>query len=268
MKNLIYIFRIENEEGKMIISIICDTYENVLFIVNNNKYVFTFCRKKCIIFTTKKGEIKVRKKENYTELIELTIDSLPYNSVITSNDFVNIAKMKTVNKILSRIEQNGKIKKIITGFYYKPKYSKLLKEYSSIDIENLVNAIAKKHNWIISPSGNTALNYLHLSTQVTNSWDFISSGPNREYVIGKNVIKFHKVASKDIQGYSKKTILLIQALKKIGKENISDNDIYILINVLSKKEKIDAKEEAKFTSSWIYEIIKKIYMGDTNVRNN
>ena len=34
MKNLIYTFRIENEEGKMITSIICDTYENAYFIVS------------------------------------------------------------------------------------------------------------------------------------------------------------------------------------------------------------------------------------------
>lgn len=34
MKNLIYTFRIENEEGEMITSIICDTYENAYFIVS------------------------------------------------------------------------------------------------------------------------------------------------------------------------------------------------------------------------------------------
>jgi len=210
----------------------------------------------------------MKKSDSYTDQIDFKINYLPYNSVITSNDFIDIAKMKTVNKILSRIEQSGKIKKIITGFYYKPKYSKLLEEYSSVDIEILVDAIAKKHNWIISPSGNTALNYLHFSTQVTNSWDYISSGPNREYKVGKKIIKFHRVASKDIQGYNKKTILLIQALKKIGKDNVTHDEISILINELSIKEKKQAVEEAKYTSSWIYEIIKKIYKGDSNVRNN
>ena len=34
MKNLIYTFRIENEDGEMITSIICDTYENTYFIVS------------------------------------------------------------------------------------------------------------------------------------------------------------------------------------------------------------------------------------------
>ena len=34
MKNLIYTFKVENEEGNMIVSIICDTYENAYFIVS------------------------------------------------------------------------------------------------------------------------------------------------------------------------------------------------------------------------------------------
>lgn len=34
MKNLIYTFRVENEEGKIITSIICDSYENAYYIVS------------------------------------------------------------------------------------------------------------------------------------------------------------------------------------------------------------------------------------------
>ena len=34
MKNLIYTFKVENEEGNIIVSIICDTYENAYFIVS------------------------------------------------------------------------------------------------------------------------------------------------------------------------------------------------------------------------------------------
>lgn len=34
MKNLIYTFKVENEEGNIIASIICDTYENACFIVS------------------------------------------------------------------------------------------------------------------------------------------------------------------------------------------------------------------------------------------
>lgn len=34
MKNLIYTFKVENEEGEMITSIVCDSYNNALFIIS------------------------------------------------------------------------------------------------------------------------------------------------------------------------------------------------------------------------------------------
>lgn len=34
MKNLIYTFKLENEEGEVITSIVCDTYDNAYFIIS------------------------------------------------------------------------------------------------------------------------------------------------------------------------------------------------------------------------------------------
>ena len=34
MNNLIYTFKVENEEGEMITSIVCDSYNNALFIIS------------------------------------------------------------------------------------------------------------------------------------------------------------------------------------------------------------------------------------------
>ena len=97
------------------------------------------------------------------------IDEMPYGAVIISNDFKDIASLKTINKALERINKSGKIRKIIRGIYDKPEYSNVLKEYAAINVENVVNTLRRKYNWIISPSGNTALNYLHLDTQITNN---------------------------------------------------------------------------------------------------
>ena len=34
MKNLIYTFKLENEEGKVITSVVCDTFNNACFIIS------------------------------------------------------------------------------------------------------------------------------------------------------------------------------------------------------------------------------------------
>lgn len=50
------------------------------------------------------------------------------------------------------------IKKIIKGFYYNPKYNEILYDYESVSIPEVAKAIARKYNWMITPSSNTALN--------------------------------------------------------------------------------------------------------------
>ena len=78
---------------------------------------------------------------------------------------------------LSRLVQSGTLRRILKGVYEKPKYSKLLDEYVAADPEAVANALARSYHWTIAPCGNTALNLLGLSTQVTAVWSYISDGP-------------------------------------------------------------------------------------------
>lgn len=57
---------------------------------------------------------------------------------------------------------------------------------------------------------------------------------------------------------SKKTALVIQTIKALGDENISENIISKLEDRLSDTEKAQMLTEAKPTTAWIYEVIKRI----------
>ncbi|WP_330624202.1 DUF6088 family protein [Peptostreptococcus stomatis] len=65
------------------------------------------------------------------------------------------------------------ITRLMNGLYVKPRYSKILKEYSYPDASDVAEKLADKFSWTIAPAGNTALNYTGLSTQVPN--EFICS---------------------------------------------------------------------------------------------
>ena len=52
--------------------------------------------------------------------------------------------------------------------------------------------------------------------------------------------------------------MVIQALKIIGKDNITEKHIRIINNNLTEFEKYALMQEGKQTTSWIYSIIKKI----------
>ena len=68
---------------------------------------------------------------------------------------------------------------------------------------------------------------LGLSTQVTAVWSYISDGPYKTYEWDKTKIEFKHRTNKEVTGLSPMTILVIQALKTLGKEHVDEKtDVY------------------------------------------
>lgn len=193
--------------------------------------------------------------------IESRISEAPYGSTFVISDFLDISNYDTARKTMSRMDESGLIQKISRGIYYKPKFSKMLNEFTAPSIDLVAEAIARNYGWTITPSGETALNNLGLSTQVPGRYTFISSGPYRKYDIGNTRIEFSHRADKELNGMSEKTMLIIQAIKAIGPERIND---YIpkFKTKLTADEKKTLLSEGQRTTAWIYSAIKVIAKGD------
>ncbi len=192
-----------------------------------------------------------------SNIIENKINEAPYGEVFIVSDFIDVAPYDTARKILSRLCEDGLIKKITRGMYYKPKYSSLLNEYVEPNMNLVADAFARNFGWTIIPSGETAINLLGLSTQVTSHYDFISSGPYRSYNINGIIISFSHRMDKEFNGLSYKSRLIIQAIKAIGNNQINGYINSIRDN-LSDQEKSILLEETQRTTAWVYEVIKKI----------
>lgn len=193
--------------------------------------------------------------------IEEEILKMPAGRVFIVSDFIDSVSYDNARKICIRLENKGKIRRILPGIYDKPLYSKILDQEVAPDINVVAEAIARKNNWSIIPSGNVALNLLGISTQVSAKWEYLSSGDTKEYQIGNTSISFAHRADKELNRMSTKTALIIQAIKALGDENISDEIIAKFASRLSDVEKDTLLIEAKPTTAWIYEIIKQICKG-------
>ncbi|HEL2029832.1 TPA: hypothetical protein TY356_000870 [Streptococcus suis] len=198
---------------------------------------------------------------SYMEIISDKINSFDSHKVFFANDFLDVASNATVRQILKRLADEDKIKRVIYGFYYNPRYSELIGEYEAVSIHELALAIARKYNWNIAPYSSTALNLLGLSTQVPTHYKYISSGRYKEYKIGDTVLEFKKVNPGEIANMSLKTATVIQAIKSLGKENITNEVIQKIRENLSEKERIDLMNESKSVPAWIYEVIREICEG-------
>lgn len=198
---------------------------------------------------------------SYMEIISDKIDSFDSHKVFFANDFLGIASNATVRQILKRLADERKIQRVIDGFYYNPKYSELIGEYEAVSIHELALAIARKYNWNIAPYNSTALNLLGLSTQVPTHYKYISSGRYKEYKIGNTILEFKKVNTGEIANMSLKTATVIQSIKSLGKENITNEVIQKIRENLSEKERKDLMNESKSVPAWIYEVIREICEG-------
>lgn len=195
---------------------------------------------------------------NYKEKILEKINNLNSNQVFIANDFFDIAGYENIRKVLNRLVTDGEISRIMNGIYYKPKYIDLIGEYEAPSVNEVANAIARKYNWTIAPSGNTALNLLGLSTQVPAKWTYISDGRYVDFSFGNITIEFKRRNNGNISKMSTLTAMVIQAIKAIGKDKVTNEHIDYLREKLSKEEKEDLLKDGKTTSIWVYHILREI----------
>lgn len=183
--------------------------------------------------------------------------------IFAINDFYDIGNKNTVKSILYRLNEEGKIVRLIDGLYTKPKYSEILDEYSYPTVNEVAEKIADKFSWTISPTAETALNYTGLSTQIPNEYIYISDGAYREYIYRGKKIIFKHTTNRNITSYSRELSILIQSIKAIGKNNIDDDIIYKL-SKFAKNIKEDLIKDTRKLPTWIKEVLSKIKEMNSN----
>ena len=202
-------------------------------------------------------------RPKYQSQIEERIKNYPSGMAFSASDFLDIADSNSVSQALFRLEKDGMIRRVINGIYDKPAFSQLIQKYAVPRIDKVAEAMARRFNWNIAPSGDTALNILHISTQVPNTWEYVSDGPYREYMIGKVPLKFKHVMPREINGYSEITIMVIQGIRAIGKGKMTQEQAERFSSIITAEEKNILLEEARTASGWIYRDIKRICEGKT-----
>lgn len=200
-------------------------------------------------------------RPNYNTKIKQAIVDAECGAVFVAADFTSIADKQVLNCVFFRLEEEGLIKRVLRGVYYKPEYNDFLGEYIEPIPDAVAHALARNFGWTIVPCGDTALNLLGLSTQVPAVWIYVSDGTYKEYSYGNTTIQFKKTTNKEISKLSYKTALVVQALKALGKDKVDEAAIARLSKLLTKEEKKAMLAEAKAATSWKYEFIKEICRG-------
>jgi len=179
-------------------------------------------------------------------------------AAFTAKDFLDLASYEAAKKTLQRLVNAGTLRRPLRGVYEVPGYSAVRKGLASPDPDALARAIARAHGWTLIPTGEAALNLLGLSTQVPAQWQYLSDGPTKTYVWDGGEIHLKHRANKEMAGLSPTTALLVQALKSLGESRINSSTLEALCARLSHDDRKRALQEARYTTTWIFEAIKRL----------
>ena len=177
--------------------------------------------------------------------------------IFFTNDFIALGNYKACNKALERLAKQGEIMRVSRGIYAIPQKNELLGTLTP-SFESVVAAIVKRDKAKIIPTGLFAENMLGLSTQVPMKAVFLTDGTPRKLMIGKIPLIFKKTAPKNLAAKGKISGLVIQALKSIRKDRITNDEINKVIGLLKKENPEHLAHDIKLAPVWIKDIMRKV----------
>ncbi len=176
----------------------------------------------------------------------------------TPNDFITDFTRWEISNSLEDLTNENKIRRIIRGLYDYPLYSDILNKTVAPDMEQVANALARNFAWRIQPSGETALNYLGLSTQIMGSYIYLSDGPSKKYNILGQTLEFKHTNLKEASMQNKTAAIVVQAIKATGEENITSEFLNKLKEKFGNEEWQKIKKDSVKAPLWIYNCISEI----------
>ena len=159
-----------------------------------------------------------------------------------------------IRQALKRLCDKGVLVRIAHGIYLYPKVDESLGIIYPT-VERIAHVIAERDHARIIPTGTYALHKLGLSTQVPLNVVFLTDGAPRNIQIGKQNIKFKKTSPKNLATKGNISGLAIQALREIGKDNVTQEQIKKIADLLQNEKMGVIEHDTRLAPVWIGKIL-------------
>jgi predicted transcriptional regulator of viral defense system len=170
------------------------------------------------------------------------------------DNFTKIANAKSANKALERLVNSGEIERVTQGIYVRPVIDNYIGKVLP-SIEQIAVAIAKRDRATVVPTGSYAMYKLGLTTQVPLNIVFYSDTSARKIKIGKQTITFKKASSKNLAFVGEISTLAIQALRTIGKDQASAEEIKQIKKILKNENSKHLQHDLQLAPVWIRKLL-------------
>lgn len=185
------------------------------------------------------------------------INSLGQGAVFVPIDFLALGSRQAVDIVLHRLVRKGTIRRLARGIYDFPKeHSKLGKLFPSP--EKVAEALAGRDGSRIQPTGAYAANILGLTEQVPAKVVFLTDGQSRIVTIGKTTIQLRRTTPRNMVMAGRLSGLLVQALRALGKDNITQERIEYLKRTIPLDARKELLKDIRFAPEWMHFIFRKL----------
>lgn len=220
---------------------------------------------------------------NISNLIRNKVKEMPQGKVFTAeglltrsikslaqSENIQISSMKArILRSLSRLHEEGELRRIQNGVYYKPEFSSSFHFELPPSIPAVVEVLAKKNHESLQVHGGEATNRIGLSTQMALQVTFYTNGTSRDVEVAGSSIRFiHTKNKKLLQHYGTNVGIAISALNYLGKELVTEKVVNKVRSFLSEQEFLELMNSA--LPEWLHEELRssEMYHHQSQQRSN
>lgn len=194
----------------------------------------------------------IRKEDS----LDYKLSSIVDGELVFLSDFPDYDSA-SVCRVLALKCDSGEFTKISTGIYCKTKMTRFGLLLPTVD--KVIEAIARRDMAKILPSGDTALNKLGLSEQVPMKQVYLTSGSARNINIGGITVKLKRSVPKTFEFKGAFYALLSQAMKAIGKDNLTAEQEEIIAGLLRNDPEPETSEyDIRLMPVWMQKTINRL----------
>jgi len=189
--------------------------------------------------------------------IVAAIRSRGRGAVFVPADFLEIGSREAVDVALHRLVRQGTIRRMARGIYDFPKEHPVLGPLEP-SAEEIAQALAGRDRTRLQPAGAYAANALGLSEQVPAKVVFLTDGPARTVKIGSTTIQLRRTTPKNMEAAGRLSGLLIQALRELGQEHVTQQRIDHLKRTIPAGKRRELLKDIRLAPAWMHPIFRKL----------
>ena len=186
-----------------------------------------------------------------------TIRSRGRGSVFVPADFLDIGSRQAVDVALHRLARQGTIRRLARGVYDFPKEHPVLGPLAP-SAEDIARALAGRDRTRLQPAGAYAANALGLPEQVPAKAVFLTDGPARTVKVGPTTIQLRRTTPKNMAAADRLSGLLIQALRELGKEHVTQERRDHLKRTIPADKRRELLKDLRLAPAWMHPIFREL----------